>query len=190
MRKFGLIGLGAAMMLSAMGCTTNGGNSGASSTSASGSSRIAPPGGWVWHPGDPTPARSSDILGYWAMPIMQTAPEKPGDPPRLVDIRGWIIFLDDGTYQSSTTLDGRTTEESGKWRMRQQFFNYVYLRPNGRDHEGQFSLHITPESEELIYFSLEEPPYAPINLTYNRCMVPGRTVRTTMMPKEIRKSPW
>ena len=43
MRKFGLIGLGAAMMLSAMGCATNGGNSGAPATSASGSSRIALP---------------------------------------------------------------------------------------------------------------------------------------------------
>ena len=156
MRKVGLIGLGAAMMFAAIGCATNGGNS-----------------GWVWHPGDPTPARPSDILGYWAMPIVQTAPEKPGDPPRLVDIRGWIIFLDDGTYQSSTTLDGRTTEESGKWRMRQQFFNYVYLRPNGRDHEGQFSLYIRPEFEDLSYPAIDQPLYAPISLTYVRTTGPG-----------------
>jgi len=172
MRQVALIGLVAALMFATMGCST------------------PPPGGWVWHPGDPTPAQPSDVVGYWAMPPVLAKPEKPGDPPRLADISGWITFSGDGTYQSSLTLNGHTTEESGTWRMRQQFFNYIYLRPNGRDHEGQFSLDVRPDSEDLIYFSLEEPPYAPINLAYNRCMVPGRTVWTSMMPKEIRSSPW
>ena len=120
------------------------------------------------HAHEPRRARSSDVTGYWEMPPTFTTPDKPGDPQRQVDLRGWIIFSADGTYRSSTTLNGDTTEESGKWRMSQPFLTYVYLRPNGRDHEGQFILDARMGFEDLTYLCIDEPRYAPINLGYTR----------------------